>query len=154
MKHALSLYYPEWQSSGESNAVYIGTKQLIEEFFDPSAFVQVDVPAEESLKTTDGVYGLHSIAPRFKSTLSTLQSKSPSTIFMVGGTCGVEVAPVAYLNEKYQGDLGVVWFDAHGDLNTPSTSPSGHFHGMALRTLLGDGPGDFTREIVRPLMPR
>ena len=68
---------------------------------------------------------------------------------MIGGTCGVEVAPVSYLNENYQGDLAVVWLDAHGDLNTPSTSPSGHFHGMALRTLLGEGPKGYIEGLSR-----
>jgi arginase len=36
-------------------------------------------------------------------------------------------------------DVGVVWFDAHGDFNTPSTSPSGNVHGMSLAALLGVG---------------
>jgi arginase len=36
-------------------------------------------------------------------------------------------------------DIAVVWFDAHPDLNTPASSPSGAFTGMVLRTLLGDG---------------
>ena len=36
-------------------------------------------------------------------------------------------------------DVGVVWFDAHGDFNTPATSPSGNVHGMSLAALLGVG---------------
>ncbi|WP_312912077.1 arginase [Natronosalvus caseinilyticus] len=36
-------------------------------------------------------------------------------------------------------DLGVVWFDAHADLNTPATSPSGNVHGMPLAATLGRG---------------
>ena len=36
-------------------------------------------------------------------------------------------------------DLGVIWFDAHGDLNTPTTSPSGNVHGMPLACALGRG---------------
>ena len=36
-------------------------------------------------------------------------------------------------------DLGVVWFDAHGDFNTPETTPTGFFDGMGLAMLLGDG---------------
>ncbi|MFP8956380.1 arginase [Natrialbaceae archaeon A-CW3] len=36
-------------------------------------------------------------------------------------------------------DLGVVWFDAHADLNTPATSPSGNVHGMPLAAVLGHG---------------
>jgi arginase len=35
--------------------------------------------------------------------------------------------------------LGAVWFDAHGDFNTPSTTPSGNVHGMPLAALLGHG---------------
>ncbi|ELZ24535.1 arginase [Halosimplex carlsbadense 2-9-1] len=36
-------------------------------------------------------------------------------------------------------DLGIVWFDAHGDFNTPTTSPSGNVHGMSLAAILGRG---------------
>ena len=35
--------------------------------------------------------------------------------------------------------LGVLWVDAHTDMNTPDTSPSGNIHGMPLATLLGHG---------------
>ncbi len=35
--------------------------------------------------------------------------------------------------------LGILWFDAHGDINTPESSPSGNIHGMSLAALLGDG---------------
>jgi arginase len=36
--------------------------------------------------------------------------------------------------------LGLIWFDAHGDINTPETSPSGNIHGMPVACLLGRGP--------------
>ncbi|WP_436344176.1 arginase [Natronorubrum sp. FCH18a] len=36
-------------------------------------------------------------------------------------------------------DLGAIWFDAHADLNTPETSPSGNVHGMPLAATLGHG---------------
>lgn len=73
---------------------------------------------------------------------------------MVGATCGVELAPIAYLNERHAGDLAVIWLDGHADLNTPASSPSGHFHGMVLRTLLGEGPDALVRHIARPLYSR
>ena len=66
----------------------------------------------------------------------------------------MEAAPVAYANERYAGDLAVVWFDAHGDLNSPVASPSGHFHGMVLRTLAGDGPPSTVADLRRALEPR
>ncbi len=44
---------------------------------------------------------------------------------------------------KEQGqDAGLIWFDAHADINTPETSPSGNIHGMPLSILLGEGPAD------------
>lgn len=40
--------------------------------------------------------------------------------------------------------LGVIWFDAHGDINTPETSQSGNIHGMPVACLLGEGPEPLT----------
>jgi arginase len=153
MNSKLSLLYPEWQSSGETACVYHGALKLAAALSKFTEFTCVDVPATEQLEKVDGVLGLRSIAPRFRSTLDKLRKEAQEEIFMVGGTCGVEVAPIGYLNEKYAGDLAVIWFDAHADLNTPNSSPSGHFHGMALRTLLGEGPHEYTTELARFLLP-
>jgi arginase len=40
--------------------------------------------------------------------------------------------------------IGVIWVDAHGDINTPHTTPSGNIHGMCVAALLGDGPSVLT----------
>lgn len=40
--------------------------------------------------------------------------------------------------------LGLIWFDAHGDINTPDTSPTGNIHGMPVACLLGHGPDELT----------
>ncbi|HEX4323842.1 MAG TPA: arginase [Gaiellaceae bacterium] len=47
---------------------------------------------------------------------------------------------------KVRGSGGVVWVDAHGDLNTPETSPSGNVHGMVLAAALGLAGDAFRRE--------
>jgi arginase len=47
---------------------------------------------------------------------------------------------------KVRGGGGVVWIDAHGDLNTPATSPSGNVHGMVLAAALGLAGGAFKHE--------
>ena len=86
--------------------------------------------------------------------LGSIRGAAPDRIVTVGATCGVELAPVAYLNERYAGDLAVLWLDGHADLNTPASSPSGHFHGMVLRTLLGEGPDALVRHMPRALDPR
>jgi arginase len=47
---------------------------------------------------------------------------------------------------KVHGPGGVVWIDAHGDLNTPETSPTGNVHGMVLAAALGRAGAAFRRE--------
>jgi arginase family enzyme len=72
-------------------------------------------------------------------------------VVTVGGDCGVEVAPIEAALAEHGDGLVVVWFDAHADLNSPGSSPSGAFHGMVLRTLLGEGPAALLPH--RPLRP-
>jgi arginase len=57
----------------------------------------------------------------------------------VGGDCGVSLAAVEHASLAHPGDLALVWFDAHPDLNTPETSESGGFSGMVLRAISGEG---------------
>jgi len=57
---------------------------------------------------------------------------------VVGGCCCSHVGAVRGLAGRVE-RLAVVWLDAHGDLNTPETSPSGNAWGMPLRMLLDDG---------------
>ena len=147
---------PEWQGYGLGPAVHDGATKLAAEWFGKDAgALTIDAPIAESapLRVDDGVLGLASIAPRFVRTLSELRRRAPERLRVAGGTCGVELAPIAYLNERYRGDLTVLWLDAHADLNTPASSPSGHFHGMVLRSLLGDGPAAIVEQIPRPLTP-
>ncbi|MED7929616.1 arginase family protein [Nonomuraea sp. LP-02] len=73
-------------------------------------------------------------------------------VVVVGGDCGVELEPVSAARRRYGDRLVVVWFDAHGDLNTPESSPSGAYHGMVLRALTGEGPEGLAAE--QPLEPR
>jgi arginase len=148
----LSLLLPEWQGYGIDSSVAAGARAMAGAL-GRDRFVEVDAPDQETLGVEDGVLGLSSIAARAARTLDVIRERQPARIFTAGGTCGVELAPVAYLNDRYRGNLAVVWFDAHGDLNTPQTSPSGHFHGMVLRTLLGAGPARLVALVPRRLSP-
>jgi arginase len=51
------------------------------------------------------------------------------------------IAAVAASRRKSGANIGLMWLDAHADMNTPETSPSGNVHGMPLAALLGFGPG-------------
>ena len=149
----LSLLLPEWQGYGIDAAVASGARALAA-MFPAGAFTEIETPVTEQLEAEDGVIGLQSIAARARHTLEVITVRRPERIFTIGGTCGSELAPVAYLNARYHGDLAVAWLDAHADLNTPESSPSGRFHGMVLRTLLGDGPESLVRLVTRRLAPQ
>jgi len=56
---------------------------------------------------------------------------------VLGGDHSIAVGTAAGLAADR--DAGLVWFDAHGDFNTPETTPSGNVHGMSLAAILGRG---------------
>lgn len=54
------------------------------------------------------------------------------------------VSGIAAAARKQGKKVGLLWIDAHGDINTPETSPSGNIHGMPVAALLGEGPAELT----------
>jgi arginase len=54
---------------------------------------------------------------------------------------GTVAGTAAHFREREQ-SIGLIWFDAHGDMNVPESSPSGNIHGMPLAHLLGKGDED------------
>jgi len=61
-------------------------------------------------------------------------------LFALGGDCSICVGTLAGLKARIDGEAGVVWVDAHGDFNTPETTPSGYIGGMCLAMACGRGP--------------
>jgi len=79
----------------------------------------------------------------------------PERPLVLGGCCCSHVGAVRELARRH-GRIGVVWLDAHGDLNTPESSPSGNAWGMPLRMLIDAGdvePADVTLLGARNLDP-
>ena len=60
-----------------------------------------------------------------------------------GGDHSIAIGSIAGVAKHYK-NLGVIWYDAHGDLNTAETSPSGNIHGMPLAVSLGLGDSILT----------
>jgi arginase len=66
---------------------------------------------------------------------------------ILGGDHSIAIGSVSGVTSFYRqrGEtVGLIWFDAHADMNTPETSPSGNVHGMPLATLLGRGAPELT----------
>lgn len=64
--------------------------------------------------------------------------QSGSFPLVLGGDHSIAIGTLAGVAKHYR-NLGVIWYDAHGDLNTADTSPSGNIHGMPLAVSLGIG---------------
>ena len=64
---------------------------------------------------------------------------------VIGGDHSIAMGTVAGVSAHYRErgeEMGLIWFDAHGDMNIPGVSPSGNIHGMPLAHLLGRGDPD------------
>jgi arginase len=64
--------------------------------------------------------------------------RAKSFPLVLGGDHSIAIGTLAGVAKHYK-NLGVIWYDAHGDLNTEETSPSGNIHGMPLAASLGLG---------------
>jgi arginase len=66
---------------------------------------------------------------------------------VLGGDHSVAIGTVAGMSSffrKQHRKMGLIWIDAHADMNTPESSPSGNVHGMPLACLIGLGPHELT----------
>ena len=142
---------PQWQGIGRKNNVPQGAEVIHGLLGD---FNTHSIPIDNSdIALENNVKGLTQITKLIEYAAKIVAEEQPETIFTCGGDCSSDFAQLAYLNEKHNGNLTLIWIDAHADLNTPESSPSKNFHGMTLRTLLGTGPEELTSKVALPLKP-
>ncbi len=140
---------PQWQGSGSSRAMrLVDGAEAIRGDLPSASTVTVDVPLEAGDEMGTGVARAGSLRLVRERSLAVLAEVDGPAI-VIGGDCGVALAGVEHAIDRTDGDVAVVWLDAHADLNTPATSPSGIFGGMVLRALTGEGPEGLVP--VRPL---
>ncbi|MFZ5966415.1 MAG: arginase family protein [Bacillota bacterium] len=149
----LNLLLPQWQGAGRTKDLYYGALKIKEAYLLDHKFEEIRICESDSLIIENDILGYKEIVKQLKDATELINNIKPSTIFTVGGGCDVEVASVSYLNKKYNENLAVIWFDSHGDLNTPDSSPSKKFHGMPLRTLLGDSNQHIIEKCFSKLQP-
>jgi arginase len=78
-------------------------------------------------------------------TQAALDGKAP---LVLGGDHSIAVGTVsgmARVYRKKRQKIGMIWIDAHADMNTPQSSPSGNVHGMPLACVIGSGPAELTK---------
>lgn len=113
----------------------------------------IDVPTAEELDIEHsgpggGLAFLEPIAAACEAAARKLLDLPPSTFpIVLGGDHSIAIGSVTGCSRLER--TGVVWVDAHGDFNTPESSPSGNVHGMPLAALCGRGPQRLV-DLVRP----
>lgn len=101
----------------------------------------IPVPVAESLRHTSGMAYLPTIQQACDLAIQALQQMPPEVFpIVLGGDHSIAMGSVTGASRQQR--IGVVWIDAHGDFNTPETSPSGNIHGMPLAALCGLGHPD------------
>lgn len=127
------LVVPQWQGSPSARAMLlIDGASAITGDLPRGATTVLDIPIEAGESLSTGVHRLSSLQ-RIRAMIA--EHLSPDTV-LIGGDCSITVAALDAIDRD---DLALVWCDAHPDLHTPDSSPSGAFSGMALRAALGEG---------------
>ena len=143
---------PQWQGSPSSRAMQlIDGAQAIAGDLPRASCTTVEIPLEAGESIETGVLR-YSTLRRARELVELELAPVTEPVMLIGGDCGAAVGAVGHAARRHP-DLAVVWLDAHPDLHTPASSPSGAFSGMALRAILGDGadglvlePGAVARE--------
>lgn len=102
----------------------------------------IEVPIRDTLSSQGGLAFL----PAVVQACQTIYQASQKAIgdgclpLFLGGDHSIAIGTVGGVSHNHR--TGVIWIDAHGDFNTPETSPSGNLHGMPLAALLGHGTSE------------
>lgn len=151
----LRLLMPQWQGGNFGETYPLGARLLA--WLAPSGDSPlVEVPVEPYCGATPamegGVVGKSVLLKQLRAARHIIEAHEPDRIVVFGGDCLVSQAPFAYLNERYAGNLGVLWIDAHPDVTTPKDFR--HEHAMVLGNLLGEGDSDFASEVPVRIDPK
>jgi arginase len=96
----------------------------------------LDVPLSSTVDRTQIVPAIADVCRRLRDRVEATV-RGGAVAITLGGDHSVAIGSVA--GTLRAAPAGLLWIDAHGDFNTPETSPSGHVHGMPLAVLLGHG---------------
>ncbi|MDQ6420496.1 arginase family protein [Paenibacillus sp. LHD-117] len=148
----LRLLFPQWQGGGNNPPYILGAHLL--NWLAPKAegpFEEVPVSLNLDEEKEHGIMARGTVLKQARSAKELIQKHNPDRIVVLGGDCSVELAPFAYLNEKYDGDTALLWVDAHPDVYIPEDFPN--HHAMVLANLLGVGDKEFVAEVPRFFKP-
>jgi arginase len=136
MKKHLNLFFPQYQGSGNDTSTYFGGFEIKNNYLNNIELKEIDITLDEECKIKNNIIGYDIIIKQFNMANEILEYEKPNTIFTIGGGCDADIIPIAFLHRNVTEEFTVLWFDAHGDINSPTESPSKLFYGMPIRFLL------------------
>lgn len=144
------LFFPQYQAGYMPSTIPVGTPALRDLWKYAPGFAEVPVEETDAAQPDidRGVRFRAALKRQMQDAIKILDIRKPDFILTTGGDCGGSFASIDYINRKFDGKIGVIWVDAHADIHTPSTSPSGNYHGMVLRHLTGNEEFD-----IKPRLP-
>ncbi len=150
----LRLVFPQWQG-GNNPPYHLGARLL--DWLAPAPNgpveeVPVAPPTDALLPVENGVVARGALLEQLARARQLIDKHQPERLVVLGGDCLVDLAPFAYLNERYDGELAVLWVDAHPDIMSPEQFQ--HAHAMVLGNLLGQGDADFVQAVTCPIKPQ
>ncbi|MFZ0367982.1 MAG: arginase [Halobacillus sp.] len=128
---------------GPSAIRYAGMRERLEQLkYDIEDLGDIDIPLppQTGSEKLDNLRNLNEISEGSQSLAKEVDKVVEEGRFplVLGGDHSIAMGTLAGIAKHYE-NLGVIWYDAHGDLNTADSSPSGNIHGMPLAVSLGIG---------------
>ena len=112
-----------------------------EEGFDLRDLGDISAPPESVRSGPENLAPIRQVCTRLAA-LTAGSLKEGRRPLVVGGDHSIAIGTIAGAARHFRSrkpKMGLLWIDAHGDMNTPATSPSGNIHGMPLAISLGEG---------------
>lgn len=105
----------------------------------------IQIPHQQEENPNEELHNLRRVAAANEELAHAVDKEVSEGAFplILGGDHSISVGSIAGIAKHYE-NLGVIWYDAHGDLNSADTSPSGNIHGMSLAVNLGIGHPSLT----------
>lgn len=149
----LRLNLPQWQGGDEPAYRFGGEllRWLAPRHDGPEETVAIPEPDGRVPAIEHGITSRSRLLSQARAARAAIEKHHPDRIVTLGGDCLVDLAPIAYLNQKYGEKLGVLWIDAHPDVM--SAAEFSHAHAHVLAMLLGRGDAAFTAEVPEKLDP-
>ncbi len=142
---SIAHWLPSFPASTSSRGYSLGSS-ILDLIVPSEGYVRAKVPIDMEWGgrvSTDGVLDKDIIMKQLEATFTILDEHGPDRVLVLGGECAVSVAPFTWMAGRLDGDVAMIWIDAHPDITLPGDSYEG-FHAMAAAACMGLGDADIT----------